>query len=217
MLWGASMAIGAEAYRRKDDEGEAITLAINATKHIVESFLTKSVSTECEEITQTDFNSKLGLVKYMLTGKPIHCFNLAAKWAPKAIKAANEGLAIVLPQNAKESRSCASEVIKKMGGTDEETLMVAGFAGGIGLCGSGCGALGAAMWKITLELVKKGEWKYTVNNPTFDELIEKFYKVSDYEMECSKICGKKFSSVNEHSEYLNGGGCENIIVALGKS
>jgi len=208
------MALGTEAYRKHEDQGEAIALAIHATMHMIDSFLTKSVSTECEEITETDFNSKLSLAKYMLTGKAFGCFNLAAKFAPDAIEAAHEGLAITLPINAKESKSCASEVIKMMGGTDEESVMVAGFAGGIGLRGSGCGALGAAMWKITLDLVKKGEWKYTLNNPTFDKLIEKFYEASDYKMECSEICGKKFNSVNEHTEYLNDGGCNEIIEVL---
>ena len=217
MLWGAAMAVGAESYRRQEDKGEAIASAIHATRHMIDSFLTKSVSTECEEITETDFNSKLSLAKYMLTGKAFGCFNLAAKWAPDAIEAAHEGLAITLPSNAKESKSCASEVIKMMGGTDEEAVMVAGFAGGIGLQGSGCGALGAAMWKITLDLVKKGEWKYTLSNPTFDKLIDKFYEASDYKMECSEICGKKFNSVEEHTEYLNTGGCNDIFEVLAQS
>ncbi|MCJ7801010.1 MAG: C-GCAxxG-C-C family protein [Candidatus Marinimicrobia bacterium] len=217
MLWGSAMALGTEAYRRRDDQGEAIALAINATKHIAESFLTKSVSTECEEITDTDMTNKWSLAKYMLTGKMFGCFNLAAKWEPDAIAAAHEGLDIELPLNAKETKSCASEVIKKMGGTAEETVMVAGFAGGIGLRGSGCGALGAAMWKITLDLVRTGEWKYTLNSPTFDELIEKFYKASDYKMECSEICGKTFNSVGEHTEYINSGGCNNLINALAQS
>ncbi len=217
MLWGSAMSMGTEAYRRKENQGEAIALAINATKHMIDSFLTKSVSTECEEITKTDFNSKLSLAKYMLTGKAFGCFNLAAKWAPEAIAAAHKGLALKLPTNANKSKSCASEVIKKMGGTDEEVVMVAGFAGGIGLRGSGCGALGAAMWKITLESVKKGEWKYTLNNPTFDKLIENFYDASDHKMECSEICGKKFSSVEDHTKYINGDGCKNIIEAVAQS
>jgi hypothetical protein len=217
MLWGSAMALGTEAYRRRDDQGEAIALAINATKHIVESFLTKSVSTECEEITETDMTNKWSLAKYMLTGKMFGCFNLAAKWAPDAITAAYEGLDIELPLNAQETKSCASEVIKKMGGTDEETVMVAGFAGGIGLRGSGCGALGAAMWKITLELVKKGDYKYTTSNSTFDKILEKFYEVSDYKMECSEICGKTFNSVEEHTEYINSGGCSKLIDVLAQS
>ncbi len=217
MLWGAALALGTEAYRRKEEQGEAIAMALIATKHMVESFLTKSNSTECEEITETDFGSKLQLAKYMLTGKAIGCFNLAAKWAPDAIEVAHQGLALELPPNAKESKSCASEVVKRMGGSDEEAVMVAGFAGGIGFRGSGCGALAAAMWKITLELVKKGEWKYSLSNPTFDELIEKFYQASDYEMECEKICGKKFDTIQEHTDHLNNGGCKNIIDSLAQT
>ncbi len=211
------MALGAESFRRRDDQGEAIAMAITASQHIVESFLNSSKSIECEEITSTNFNSKLGLAKYLLTGKMIACFNLAANWAPKAIKTAHDGLAVKLPDNAKQAKSCASEVIKKMGGTDEEAVMVAGFAGGIGFTGNGCGALSAAIWKITLELVKKGDWKYSTSNPTFDNILEKFYEASDYEMECSKICGKQFKTVEEHTEYINNGGCEKIINVLAQS
>lgn len=214
MLWGASMAVGAEAFRRNDDQSEAIAMAITTSQHIVESFLNSSKSIECEEITNTDFNNKFGLAKYMFTGKMFVCFNLAARWAPEAIKTAHEGLSVKLSTNAKQTKSCASEVIKKMGGNDEEAVMVAGFAGGIGLSGNGCGALGAAIWKITLELVKTGDWKYTLSNPTFDNILEKFYEASDYEMECSKICGKQFKTVEEHTEYINNGGCSKIIDVL---
>ena len=122
-----------------------------------------------------------------------------------------------LPKNAKQTKSCASEVIKMMDGSDEEAIMVAGFAGGLGLSGKGCGALAAKMWKITLELVRTGEWKYTINNPLFDELIEKFYQVSDYKMECAEICGRNFESIEEHSEYIDGGGCREIISTLAKA
>jgi len=217
MLWGASMALGTESFRRSDDQGEAIAMAITASQHIVDSFLDSSKSIECEEITNANFNSKLSLAKYMLTGKMFGCFNLAARWAPYAIEEAQNGLAIELPADANKTKSCASEVIRKMGGTDEEVVMVAGFAGGLGLTGNGCGALGAAIWKITLDLVRKGEWKYTISNPTFDKILEKFYKASEYEMECSKICGKKFKTVEEHSEYIKNGGCDKIIEVLAQS
>jgi hypothetical protein len=217
MLWGASMALGTEAFRRRDDQGEAIAMAMTATQHIMDSFLNSSNSIECEEITNADFNSKLGLAKYMLTGKMFGCFNLAARWAPYAIEEAHKGLAIELPDYASESKSCASDVIKKMGGTDEEIVMVAGFAGGLGFSGNGCGALGAAIWKTTLDQVKKGEWKYTISNPTFDKILEDFYEASDYEMECSKICGKKFKTIDEHSEFIKNGGCSKIISILAKS
>ena len=217
MLWGSALAMGTEAYRRRDNQGEAIALAITATKYMIDSFLTKSVSTECEEITETDMTNKWSLAKYMLTGKAFGCFNLAAKWAPDAIKAAREGLDLEISSNAKESVSCATKVIKLMNGTDEESIMVAGFAGGIGLLGGGCGALGAAIWKNTLELVKKDEWKYNLKDPSVTNLIDKFYEASDYKMECSEICGKTFTSVEEHSNYIKDGGCKNIIETVARA
>jgi len=217
MLWGASMALGIESFRRSDNQGEAIAMAITATQHIMESFLNSSKSIECEEITDIDMTNKWSLAKYMLTGKMFGCFNLAAKWAPDAIKEAHVGLAIGLPDRANETKSCASEVINEMSGSNEEAVMVAGFAGGLGLSGNGCGALGAAIWKITLELVKKGDWKYTLSNPTFDKILEKFYEASDYKMECSEICDRRFKTIDEHSDYIKNGGCNNLINVLAQS
>ena len=74
--------------------------------------------------------------------------------------------------------SCASEVAKRMGASDEEMVMVAGFAGGIGLSGNACGALAAAVWMNTLRLVQKAPLeillpiliiRYTKN------ILKKFY------------------------------------------
>ena len=214
MLWGASMAIGTEAYRRSEDQAEAIAMAITATRHIVDSFLDSSKSIECGDITETDMTNKWSLAKYMLTGKFYGCLKLAERWAPDAIRTAQAGLALEQPELKQQPKSCASEVIKKMGGTDEEAVMVAGFAGGLGFSGNGCGALGAAIWKTTLESVKKGEWKYNLSNPTFDKILEKFYEVSDYEMECSKICGKQFNTIDEHTEFIRNGGCDKMINVL---
>ena len=217
MMWGASLALGIEEYRRCDDQGEAIAMTILATQHILGSFLNRTDTIECEEITETDFNNKWSMAKYMFSGKFYGCFKLAEKWAPEAIKAAHEGLSLEQPNLKQNAVSCASEVIKKMGGTDEEAVMIAGFAGGLGFSGSGCGALGASIWKTTLELVKKDEWKYSTSHPAFDKILEKFYEASDYKMECSEICGKKFKSIDEHSEYINNGGCEKLINVLAQS
>ena len=46
MLWGASMAVGAEAHRRINNQGRAIGLTIKATQLLMESFvkITKSIT-----------------------------------------------------------------------------------------------------------------------------------------------------------------------------
>ena len=217
MLWGASMAVGAESFRRCEDRGEAISTAIIATKHMTESFLSSAKSIDCGDITETDFGNKWSFAKYMFTGKFYGCFKLAEKWAPEAIKSAHEGLSLEKPELKQQPISCASEVIKLMGGSDEYVVMVAGFAGGLGFSGSGCGALGAAIWKITLELVKQDDWKYTLSNPVIEKIMNKFYEASDYKMECKEICGRCFKTIDEHSEYIKTGGCSKILTALAQS
>ncbi len=64
MLWGASMAVGAESLRRNENPGQAIGLAILATQHIMKSFVNRTDSIECEDITNCDFQNKRSFAKY---------------------------------------------------------------------------------------------------------------------------------------------------------
>jgi hypothetical protein len=90
------------------------------------------------------------MLKYMLSGRFLYCFRLAEKWAPEAIQAATEGLSRAQADLPHMPTSCASLVAQKMGASDEHIVLVAGFAGGMGLSGNACGALGAAVWMNTL-------------------------------------------------------------------
>jgi len=182
----------------------------------MKSFKKRTKCIDCSDFTKTDFKNKWSFAKYMFTGKFLSCFKLAEKWAPEAIEAANEGLELKPEKLDFPVLSCASEVIKKMGATDEEIVMVAGFAGGLGLSGSGCGALSASIWMNILKLVRKGEWKSTLSDPDSEKILNNFYEVTDYELECNQICGKSFESIGEHSEYIKNGGCKKLIERLAK-
>ena len=214
MLWGAALGVGAESYRRNSDIGKATTQAIIATQYLLESFINRAKSADCSVITDCDLNSKFGLAKYLISGKPIKCFRLAENWAPEAIQSAREGLSIELSDLPHTPINCASEVVRKMGGSEEETVMVAGFAGGFALSGNACGALGAAIWMKTLSNVRKDKYRYTLNDPDIENIKEKFYEETDYKMVCSKICGCQFQTINEHSEFIKNGGCNKLINAL---
>ena len=213
ILWGAALAVGAEAYRKCGNVEQAIGVAINATRHIVKSFLTKVDSIECGDITDCDWESKMSMAKYMFTGKFLGCFNLAEEWAPHAVQAAKEGLELDKNDLPQIPVSCASEIAKKMGADDEEVVMVAGFAGGLGLFGSGCGALAAVIWKRSLDNFGP-EDKYTLKDSVSQETLEAFYEASSYEIECEKITGQIFGSVNDHTEYIINGGCSEIVNRL---
>ena len=192
MLWGAALAVGAESFRRYENHGEAIAHAISATQSILESFINRAKSANCGVITNCDFNGKFGLAKFLITGKPLICFNLADKWAPEAIQSANRGLSQQPTDLPELPISCASEVVKKMGGSNEEMVMVAGFAGGIGLSGNACGALGAAVWMKSRAWFKENPNSDNFYNPYAKAALKAFYKETNSEILCSKICGRNF-------------------------
>ena len=54
MLWGASMAVGAESYRRNDNKCEATAMAIIATQHVMESYKNLTGTCDCADVTDTD-------------------------------------------------------------------------------------------------------------------------------------------------------------------
>lgn len=218
MLWGASCAAGAESYRRcKGDCNRAIGMSIKATRHILKSFVSRTNTANCSDITEVEWGNKWGIAKYMFSGKFWNCFKLAEKWAPEAIQSAIDGLSLDQADLPEKPVSCASEVIRKMGGTNEEMVIVSGFAGGLGLSGNGCGALGAAVWMNTLRRIREQSYKVSFPDPVGEQILNRFYEASDYEMECHKITGKRFMTINEHTEFINNGGCDKLIDILAQS
>jgi len=217
MLWGASLALGAESYRKCEKPDRAIGLSIIATQHVMKSFVKRAKSADCLDITNCDFTKKFSIVKLFFSGRFYSCFKLAEKWAPEAFESAVEGLSIDQAAIPQKPISCASVVAKKMGASEEEMVMVAGFAGGLGLSGGGCGALSAAIWMKTLAEIKKGNDKISFSNPITEKLLLSFYQETDYEMQCCKIIGKSFKTVDEHTEFIKNGGCEKLINILGQS
>ena len=139
---------------------------------------------------------------------------MAAAYAPVAfdeIKAAlSEEETAVRPAPV----SCSAMLARKMGASDMHAVMEAGFAGGIGLSGGACGALGAAIWVLGMNSLREGAEKPSFKSQTALDAIDRFMKCTDYEYECSKIVGRKFESVDDHARYLCGGGCSEIIDAL---
>lgn len=87
----------------------------------------------------------------------------------------------------------------------------------MGLSGGGCGALGAAIWKSTLDRIRKSDYKYTLSDQVLENIIKKFYDETGSEMECNKICGENFNSIKEHTEFTKNGGCDKLINVLAET
>ena len=108
-----------------------------------------------------------------------------------------------------------------MGGSEEQTIMVAGLAGGMGLGGNGCGALGAAVWMNTLNFCKQNtegcnaETKESpIENPNAAKTLKAYTDATHSEFLCHRICGQRFQNLADHTEYIEKGGCEKLIDTL---
>jgi hypothetical protein len=216
MLWGSALAAGSESFRRYSDRGRAIAAAITSSRNLAESFSKRAGSVNCREVCGYDLTKKLGMLKFMvkfLLHIDRYCLDLAEQWVPEAIQSASEGLSLKADAS-KIPVSCASEVAKRMGAGDREMVMVAGFAGGLGLNGNGCGALAAAIWMRTMAWMREHPGKSTYDNPYAKKILRAFCDATGSEMMCHVISGRRFTSIDDHTEFIMNGGCEKIISLL---
>ena len=216
MLWGTALAAGAEAYQRFGPGPQAETGAIMAAQRLVESFRVRHNHIDCLELTGVDWQnlSMQVMLKYFITGRVIRCFGMAGKYAPVAFDEINAALSEEHIEVPSPPVSCAAMLARKMGVSEMHAVMAAGFAGGIGLSGGACGALGAAIWIIAMNSRKEGASKMDFQNPRAMDAIDRFVECTDCEFECSKIVGRRFESIGDHAEYISNGGCSKIIEVL---
>jgi hypothetical protein len=217
MLWGASLAVGAEAYRKCKNQNQGINVAVNATQKIMTSFENRENTINCREITQCDFSNRMSMAKYFFSGRFLHCFNMAKQWAPNAVEAAIEGLTDKKIKSDKECLSCAVEVAKKMGATDEEMFMVSGFSGGLGLSGAACGALAAAIWIKSLKWCREIPKETSISNPYSQKTLDTFYHSTKSKILCSQITGVRFKNMDQHTKFIKNKGCKQLIETLATS
>ncbi len=215
MIWGSALSAGSQAYKVYGAGAEAETRAILASKAVVEAFEKEKNTINCLEITSIDkSSSSLEMFTYFfLKGGTIGCFRMSAKMAAKAFDQINTSFAEEKIDVPPTPVSCATVVAEKMGASEKHKHMAAGFAGGIGLCGGACGALGAAIWINSMRKSEDGK-KIDFKDPDALEIVEKFIKSSDYRFECMEIVGRIFESPTDHAEYIQKGGCAEIINTL---
>jgi hypothetical protein len=217
MLWGAALAAGAQAYRLLGPGPQAETEAIIATQRLVESFRSRTNNEiNCLEITEINLQGKnqaLPILKFIVRGGPIGCFRIAAGYAPEAFSEINTALSEKHIAPPTLPVSCAAMLAQKMGVSGMHTVMAAGFAGGIGLSGGACGALGAAIWITGMNRPEEAVG-FNAMNSWVSDTIDRFVERADFEFECSEIVGRKFENIRDHADYLRDGGCSKIIEVL---
>jgi hypothetical protein len=218
MLWGAALAAGARAYRTGGKGPQAEARAILDAHRVLETFRARNKHINCRDITGVDLDSPRSgnilwyLVKSVPTGS---CFGMAARYAKAAFRA------LEAPQPEEPAGtlssgpvSCAALLAQKLGASDQHTVMASGLAGGIGLSGGACGALGAAIWLAGMNAHDEAARPVGLKPAYVVDLMDQFARCTGGEFECSKIAGTQFESVGDHAAYLRAGGCANVLSAL---
>ncbi|MEW6367717.1 MAG: C-GCAxxG-C-C family protein [Acidobacteriota bacterium] len=220
MIWGATLAAGARAYRLLGPGPQAEAAAVVTAQRLVESFRARNKHINCLEITELDKSSSTMqmIMFFLIKGGTIGCFRMAAGYAREAFSEISTALSEKRIEAPSPPVSCSAMLARKTGAADMHTVMAAGLAGGIGLSGGACGALGAAIWLLGLDCLHQGTddnvWKSSVFQSRAAETIDRFLKCTDHTFECSEIVGRRFEDVEDHAGYLREGGCSKIVEVL---
>jgi hypothetical protein len=216
MIWGAALAAGAEVHRRLGDGPEAEALAVAAAARLLSTFRAQHGATDCSDITELDDTSTTAdLVTYfLLKGGVVRCFAGAARYASAAKEAIDAALAAPPGAAPPAPVSCTGLLARRMGASGLHVIMVAGFAGGIGLGGGGCGALAAAVWLTGLEVLRGGATRLDFESPEARAVIDRFIAGTGGKSGCAAICGRGFASLEEHAAFVRAGGCAQLLEAL---
>ncbi len=214
MIWGSTLAAGAQAHELHGPGAQAEAAAVNAAEKVVNNFRACHKHVDCLDITEADPQNKWQTVKYfLLKGGTFKCARRIARYAPQASQEINTSLADTEPLQGCKSGNCAAKIARMMGASGRHVTMAAGLAGGIGLSGGACGALGAAIWITGMQGRAAGDSNKVIN-ARIESLKERFQEAAQYEYECSEIVGRKFDSMNDHADHVRCGGCSAILEAL---
>ena len=191
-------------------------MAVVASQRLVESFLDQNHHVNCVEITDLDKASggmKMAIY-FLLKAGAFRCFHRATRFAREACAQMGASCAEKPAETPLPPVSCAAELAQRMGASELQVVMAAGLAGGIGLSGGACGALGAAIWLVGLKSLEDGAATVDENNPEAGHAIERFMGCTDYKFECAEIVGRRFEDIHDHAQHLRAGGCARLIEEL---
>jgi hypothetical protein len=213
-VWGAVLAAGARAHARFGPGPLAQAHAMRAAQRLVEAFRAQNRHRDCLPLTGLRPNATaLQMVHtFLVKGVFFKCLRMASRYAPLAHAVIEASLTEPLPEPSALPLSCTALLAERMGASEVQVVMAAGLAGGIGLSGGACGALGAAIWLTTLRHPPAAQ---TVRpSPEAERILERFQRCTDREFACPALVGRTFTGPRDHAEFLKAGGCARILEAL---
>jgi hypothetical protein len=229
LLTGAALAAGFLSRARFDDDDTRSAAALDATIQIAKAHPELTGSVNCREITKVSLSKLSGRLRYLQQGKGRLCGRLHIKWAFQAHELIKKTLTKFSERKqVKGCTNCAVQTLRKMvssvGMKAEDSVLVAGLAGGVGLLGNVCGAMAASVFALsaTKYLRQNGKKRDSQVRGAFQELAGTNYRgpatrlrhafIDRFGSElCSKIIRRHFQDIADHSAFIEQGGCQATI------
>ncbi len=226
ILWGAVMAAGIRSAKKFEKEEDACSAALHTSIELMREYASTGSSIDCNAILDMD---RWNFLSYMAEGKMGVCLNIADKWLHRFDETINRSIAGFKPKQAGKCVNCSVTTFNSVAnaiGLDlsGEAPWVTGFAGGIGLQGSTCAAISAAVFAMNLQYFRSRDkpphsgprsmmqavgigvgWMKSSKN-LVSAFKEKFHAKS-----CRDVTGKTFKDLDDFTNYLEAGNCDNII------
>jgi hypothetical protein len=228
LLTGAAMAAGFVARSRFNDDETRASAALHAAIHLAKAHSELTGSVNCREITETSLTSLSGRLRYVQQGKGRMCGRLHVRWAPQAQQVIDKALAEFEERTtAGPCANCAVKTLRELKAPvrmkASDSVVVAGFAGGVGLLGNVCGALAAGVFamSVTDQLSRRLKKRDSRIRGSFEELSGANYRGAPTRMRlefvrqfgselCIDIIGRRFRDAEDHATFIEQGGCENV-------
>jgi len=230
ILWGGSLSAGIMAQRSFLDPIAAKNAALRATRKLFDEYNQQEDRVNCgERINMRKWNFLL----YMLKGNSFRCQNNIAGWAPRFREIIDSSMRESVEDRPSDNQqNCACMAMDKVGqaiglDTTQYAAVPAGLAGGLGLSGSTCGALAAAIFTQCLKYFhsrtksRHGMVRSILQgfyfgipwlNPSMN--LNEEFKQKLGTKSCKGITNKVFSNNAELSDFLRDGGCSGVIDRL---
>jgi hypothetical protein len=235
MLWGVALAAGIRAADRFESPAARQAAGLHATRTTLDEHVEDGNPVDCSEITGFPRWTRWTLFRYALSEKPKVCEAYMAAWGRRFHETIDRALDTFDGEacGGEPLRNCACEAMRRVGEVIEFEVegyatIPSGLAGGLGLRGNACGALGAAILTQCLQ-------HYTRSEAPRDSMLRSvlqevtgigagYRKPSERLLQsfqdrygaltCAEITGRRFESLQDHAEFLESGGCGELLEAL---
>jgi hypothetical protein len=232
LLTGAVLAAGFETKRRFGDDGTRTSAALHVAVRLAAALPELAGSVDCRDITDAELITLAGRLRYLQHGTAPRCGRLHLRWGERAHDLIDRSLSELADQPAVSTcANCAVETLRRcashVGVPAEDTVVVAGLAGGVGLLGNVCGALAAGVFALAVGSSRRAgrASRDSRLRGSLQELFGTAYRGAAADLRksleaglgshlCEEIIGRRFESVADHSAFIEQGGCREVIASV---